>query len=317
MRPSHAPVSIGPMSNVFSRILVGIDNSETAQAALAFGVRLAREHDGELVLAHAVDWMRIVSEVVSSGAVVDTTPVVEELKADGRDQLERSAAEAKRHGVDAQMCALEGDPATGILEAAADAHCSLIVMGTHGRHGLNRLFLGSTAEAVLRASVLPVLIVRADSKQAGAERRCFERIVAGIDESEPSQAALRTVLDLPAADCRQVDFYTVSRSDVDAREQAARVIGKAVAAAHLRGIAAKGHVVGGDPKEALLALTQHSDADLMVLGTHGRGGLERFFVGSVAENVVRNSPLPVLVVRTRESVPLTNVLLTNAAVSQA
>lgn len=305
------------MSNVFSRILVGIDDSEAAQTALSFGVRLAREHEGELILANAVDWMPIISEAVSSGAIVDTTSIVEDLKAAGREQLERALADAKRQGVAARMCACEGEPATRILETAADAKCSLIVMGTHGRHGLQRLFLGSTAEAVLRGSALPVLMVRAGSKRPDARRRCFERIAVGIDESEPSQAALQTAVELATVDRCAIDFYSVARSDVDARQQAMRVIGKAVAAANARGIAAKGHVVGGDPKEALLARAQQSEADLIVLGSHGRRGLERFFIGSVAEHVVRSSPLPVLVVRTRESVPLTAALVANAAASPA
>jgi len=285
------------MSNVFSRILVGIDDSEAAQAALSFGVRLAREHAGELLLANVVNWMPIISEAVSSGAIVDTTSIVEDLKAAGRDQLDRAVADAKRHGVDARTRVAEGEPATQILATAADAKCSLIVMGTHGRQGLNRLFLGSTAEAVLRESTVPVLMVRAGSKQPDAGRRCFERIAVGIDESEPSQAALQTVLDLATADRCSVDFYSVARSDVDARQQAMRVIGIAVAAANGRGMAAKSHVVAGDPKEALLARAQQSEADLIVLGSHGRRGLERFFIGSVAEHVVRQSPIPVLVVR--------------------
>jgi nucleotide-binding universal stress UspA family protein len=233
------------MSNIFSRILVGIDDSAAAQAALAFGVRLTREHEGELFLAHSVNWMPIVAETVATGAIVDTTPIVEELKADGQDQLDRAVAEAKRHGIDARTYACEGEPATRILEAAADAKCSLIVIGTHGRNGLNRLLLGSTAEAVLRGSTLPVLMVHADSKQADAGRRCFERIAVGLDGSDPSQAALQIVLDLAVADHCAVDFYSVARPDVDARQQAVRVIGRAVAAANAHGVAAKGHVVGG------------------------------------------------------------------------
>ncbi|HEV8021324.1 MAG TPA: universal stress protein, partial [Candidatus Lustribacter sp.] len=60
-----------------------------------------------------------------------------------------------------------------------------------------------------------------------------------------------------------------------------------------------------------------SDADLIVLGSHGRQGLERFFIGSVAEHVVRNSPLPVLVVRTNESVPDAETVMTNSAAAPA
>jgi nucleotide-binding universal stress UspA family protein len=69
-------------------------------------------------------------------------------------------------------------------------------------------------------------------------------------------------------------------------------------------------VIGGNPGEALITAAQQRSADLIVVGSHGRHGLQRLFLGSVAEHVVRNAPMPVLVVRTRESVPLASARTT-------
>ena len=217
------------MSNIFSRIIVGVDDSEASKQAVEFAARLAREHDGDLILCHSVNWLPVITGMVSSGAVVDTAPIVEELKEDGKDELDRAASRARTFGVVARCLEAEGDPAGRLLEAANDAHCSLIVMGTHGRQGLDRLFVGSTTEAVLRGSTIPVLTLRAGAKQAIASRRCFERIAVGIDDSEPSDAAVQAVLGLPSDDCREVYFYSVAGANGAAGDKAERVVAKAIA----------------------------------------------------------------------------------------
>jgi nucleotide-binding universal stress UspA family protein len=268
---------------------------------LALATRLAGEHGGQLIISHSVNWLPVVTQIASSGAIMDPTPVVDDLKAEGEALLDRAIDTAKRAGVEAQRQSLEGEPAQNILEHAAEAKCSLIVMGTHGRGGLERLFVGSTTEAVLRGSAIPVLTVGAGPTFA-AVKHCIERIVAGIDASEPSDAAIQTILELPAEDRKHVAFYSIAAAGEDAQEQAHRVVAKAVGLADARGISAKGHVIGGNPDEALIAVAQQQGADLIVVGSHGRHGLHRLFLGSVAEGIVRKSPLPVLVVRTREEV---------------
>jgi nucleotide-binding universal stress UspA family protein len=262
-------------------------------------VRLAREHGGELILCNSVDWLPIVSETASTGEMIDTAPIVDELKAGGVALLHRAAEVAASSGIVAQKRALEGEPARQVLETALDAKCTLIVIGTHDRHGLDHLFVGSTTAGVLRASMIPVLTVRSNVRPAAETRRCFERILVGIDESEPTEAAIQTVLDLPAEDRAYVSFYSVAAAGSDAHEQALRVVGKAVAAAEGRGVSAKGHVVQGEPSAALTAAAQSEAADLIVLGSHGRRGFQHLFLGSVAEHVVRSAAIPVLVIRSR------------------
>jgi nucleotide-binding universal stress UspA family protein len=143
------------MSNVFSRILVGIDDSEASTKAVTFAARLSSEHGGQLIIAHSVNWLPVMTQIAASGAIIDSTLVIDDLKAEGEALLDRAVNAAKRCGADAQRRALEGEPAQSILAQAAEAKCSLIVMGTHGRKGLERLFVGSTTEAVLRGSTIP------------------------------------------------------------------------------------------------------------------------------------------------------------------
>jgi nucleotide-binding universal stress UspA family protein len=298
-------------SSLYSRIIVGVDDSEPSKEAVALAARLASEHGGALVLVHSVDWLPLIAELESSGAIVDPTPVVDGLKEQGRALLAQAAAAAKRSGIEAKRCAMEGDPAENLLREATASECSLIVLGTHGRRGVGRLLIGSTTEAVLRGSDLPVLTIRPGETTAAGTRRCFERVVVGIDDSEPSDAAVATVCALPAGELRRVVFCSVAGVAIvigdrtyheaamdDFNKEAQRVVERAVAAARAHGIAAEGRVLDGNTEHAVIAAAVQEQADLIVLGSHGRRGMRRFFLGSVAEAIVRTAPVPVLVVRT-------------------
>ncbi len=296
------------MRNLFSRILVGVDDSDPSQHAIAFAARLAREHDGQLLVCHSVDWLPIVSNAVSSGAVVDTTPIIDSLKEDGAKLLAQAEATAKRFGVVAERHALEGNAAAGLLQLIVDAGCSLIVMGTHGRRGLGRLYIGSTTEEVLRGSTIPVLTLRSETTTNEA-RRCIKRVLVGLDDSEASDAALDVVLNLPAEDRQQVLFYSVVDIDtqvgivrsptVEAYEyaQAKNIVDGALASARALGLDARGYAVEGRPDDVIVDAAKEAAADLIVVGSHGRRGIRRFFLGSVAERIVRTATVPVLVVR--------------------
>ena len=163
---------------------------------------------------------------------------------------------------------------------------------------------------MLRGSTIPVLAVRAGLKRAAKAGRCFEHIVVGIDDAEPSDAALTAVLNFPAEDRRRVQLYGVAGSALviggpgyhdavmdELREQTEHVVDAAVAKASAHGVVAEGHVVDGNAEAALVAAAIENEADLIVLGSHGRRGLRRLFLGSVAEAVVETATVPVLVVR--------------------
>lgn len=292
------------MSNVFSRILVGIDGSDASNEAATLAARLACEQRSHLIFCHSVNWAPVLADMVSSGTMFGAAPIVDDLKQAGEELLDRARDTAMRVGVEAETRMVENEPAQRILELATDEKCSLIVMGTHGRQGLQRLVLGSITEAVLRESTIPVLTVHAGMKHAETSHRCFESIVVGIDESEPSDAAIQTVLELPANERRRVLFCSAADISNDARERAQRVLGKAIGLARARDISVRGLVISGTPHEALLIVAQQEGADIIVLGSHGRRGFQRLFLGSVAESIVRTAPLPVLVVRIQERVPV-------------
>jgi nucleotide-binding universal stress UspA family protein len=295
--------------SIFSHILVGTDGSEAADEAVDFAARLAHEHDGELILCYAVNWLPPVANAADAGSMIDPAPILAELRAAGEAYIDRAARRAKAAGVAPQHRVVEGAAAPSILDLARDEGCTLIVMATHGRAGLEHFFVGSTTEAVLRGSTIPVLTIRA-GKHTARPGRCFERIIVGIDDSEPSDAALATVVDFPAEDRRHVLLCGVAGSAFvvggreyrqaaidELHEETERVVETALATAGKRGRSFEVRVVDGRTAPALIAAAEQEKADLIVLGSHGRRGLRRLFLGSVAENVVQSASIPVLVVR--------------------
>ena len=297
------------MNELFSRIAVGVDGSEPSKYAVAYAARLARDHQGTLLLFHAVNWLPTVSEAASAGVLIDTNAIIEGLKEAGEMLLDEAVLEAKRFGVDAERHAREGEPATALLRFVNDAGCGLIVMGTHGRRGFGRLFLGSTTEAVLRRSTIPVLTLHSQTPAADEVRRCLGRVLVAIDDSEPSDAAVEVALGLPAQDRNELLFYSVVDIDipvgiaytaaVEAEKfaDANGAVERAVASALAKNIVVRGYTVEGRPDDTIVAAAKEEAVDLIVLGSHGRRGLRRFFLGSVAEAVVRSATVPVLVVR--------------------
>lgn len=297
----HAPIeSQTTVNNLFSRILVAIDDSQPSRAAASLGARLAREHACQLIFGHVVNWLPIIAELESTGAIIDPQPTIDCMREHGRAVLAGAANLITRFGIAAQPRLLEGEAADCITALAVQAKCGLIVMGTHGRNGLGSLLLGSTTHAVLRTTMLPVLTVRPEMDVAGERRRCFERIIIGADDSEPAAAALHTVFDLPPADRPNVLICSIADTS-GAVAQAQRTVDRTVASARAHDISVESRVAQGNTSSTLVAVAKEWQADLIVLGSHGRRGFDRFLFGSVAETVVRTAPVPVLIVRTAGS----------------
>lgn len=145
---------------VYKRILVPVDGSSTSMAGLNEALRLARDQKAKLKLIHIVDELMIFS---SSEAGMNIEPIIESMKRGGKRILDRAAKLAAARGIRPETELWEnatGRVAEVLIGRAKRWRADLIVMGTHGRRGVNRLVLGSDAELVVRNSPVPVLLVR-------------------------------------------------------------------------------------------------------------------------------------------------------------
>jgi nucleotide-binding universal stress UspA family protein len=158
------------------RILVPMDGSKMAERALRVAARLARTEQAELLLLHVIGDFPTLRELVSALAIDELQA---QRCAEAEAMLERAAARVDHVG-SVVVRAATTNVAECIVREARLARCGLIVMGTHGRSGLSRLLLGSTAEAVARSSKVPVLLVPQGAR-AAAPRRPASRPTADAE----------------------------------------------------------------------------------------------------------------------------------------
>jgi nucleotide-binding universal stress UspA family protein len=153
---------------VYQRILVAVDGSETSSLALDHAVQLAKDQRARLCVTHVVEALRYMASSANAYPF-DPTPVLESLREDGRQLLLAAESKARAAGVEVEAALLEERDleqrvATIVLAQAQHWDADLIVLGTHGRRGFDRLFLGSAAETLVRLATLPVLLIRAKPK---------------------------------------------------------------------------------------------------------------------------------------------------------
>ena len=147
--------------SVFRSLLVPIDGSDPSNAACTLGVRLAGDTGASLIFLNVVESDKIIASVMPGQGLADPTPAIESLRLAGAAMLKDAGATAAASGVKATSELLEGDCIETIVDYATSHAVDLIVIGSHGRSGLQRLMLGSVAEGVLRHSTVPVLVTKA------------------------------------------------------------------------------------------------------------------------------------------------------------
>jgi nucleotide-binding universal stress UspA family protein len=288
------------MATIFRKILCPVDFSDNSIAALGQAAKLARKDDALLYLMH-VEFVPMSNPAeLADYVTLSTEPGKLRLEPIARKYLAKV-----RH----QLVVQFGWPAEVIEKAAQDLDVDLIVMATHGRTGITRLFLGSIAEHVVRASERSVL-----SFGPGTAIGALKNILCPVDFDPNSIAALNFGWRLAQKYRAAISLLHVVRlpfepSEVPIEpatpewEQDARGQLMKIAVENL-GAKAKYKLVvrRGDPAGAILEVEKELRPDLIVMATHGRTGLSHLVLGSVAERTVRESTVPVLTVRGRQSV---------------
>jgi nucleotide-binding universal stress UspA family protein len=290
----------------FQKILCATDFSAASQHAARLAMRLAGQ--GELVLVHA--WYMPLPAY--AGELVIPAPTVETLTQDAERSLAAAADELRRSGpARVTSKVVTGPPWQSIVDAASDPSIDLVVVGTHGRTGLSRVLLGSVAEKVVRHAPCSTLVVR-----PGNEPPPFQHVFVPTDHSEEARYALQLAAELVQPGGTGITLFHVLEMPVALTGEPMvpdlyRELGNRSAdsldreAADLRTrvnvpVATRARV-GRAGSETLAAIETDRTIDLVVTGSHGRTGLQRMLLGSVAEKVVRHARCPVLVARRRHA----------------
>lgn len=289
------------------KILCAIDFSSGSQQAMRMATRIATEKGAELVLFHA--WY--LPPLVYAGGPVAVPPgVLQDVYDDAKRNLDEVLREVGMLGLPRVSAKLvSGLPSAMIVSELEDPAYDLAVLGTHGRTGWSRVLLGSVAEKVVRHAPCSVLTVRPEG-----EIKPFTNILCPTDFSETAQQAadlvievvtpggkgvtLLHVLDLPVAFSGEPKVEGFVR-DLDTRaskaldEWAVRLRSKTTVPITTRAR------IGNPAAQTLEVLDEDPTIDLVVMGSHGRKGIARAILGSVAEKIVRHASCPVLVARGR------------------
>ncbi len=176
---------------MYRRILVPIDGSRTSMNGLKHAIALAKEQRARVTLLNVIDEAVLVTAMPDGAGAMMVPELIDSLKSEGMTALEKARQLVAAAGVesDAVQIASRGQPVSAvILRQAKRGKADLIVMGTHGRRGLNRLLLGSDAERVLREATVPVLLTRQQGRRAETGQRRTRRpgSTAGAKPDSPA-----------------------------------------------------------------------------------------------------------------------------------
>jgi len=296
-------------------IVVGIDFSNESEVALNQALEIARHNGAKLVLLHAG---AIPDEPL--GVPDSMAATVDAFKAELKDRLhkdrERLEELRERHdgqGAELANMVIEGFPDTAICDAVEELQADLVAVGTHGQTGLKRFLLGSVAERVVRLCATRVLVAR-----PGNDVYC--RILVPTDFSAGTDAVIEAALDVAGPEasidllfCWHLPLMASSYYAPAASQEAVvgpirdGIIQAAEEKAHEliakykdRGVKMTFSTVQAPPAYGIQEKAEDTRYDLIVMGSHGRRGVRRWLLGSVAEVTVRHAPCSVLVVHAGE-----------------
>lgn len=295
----------------FEHILCPVDSSESSTRSLAHAAALARWYESQLTVLHVVptfDPVQVRAELGAPVQIVNPVPR-EEVLGEMRQLLQAAGFSG-----DANLVAEAGDASTTIVDQALKTRADLIVIGTYGRRGFKRLLLGSVTETVLHEAPCPVLTVSPHTAATSSDVVTFKRILCPVDFSPSALQALGFALDL----ARQagglvtllhvVEWLPEDEPPASAHFNVPEFRGRMVddARQRLRSLVAGESrswceiddvIVSGRAHREILRAAEARSADLIVMGSQGRGGVGLALFGSTTQQVVRSAACPVLTVR--------------------
>ena len=297
------------------RILVPLDGSPFAEQSIPYAAAIAG-NDETIIFLHVAPGAEPIRDMV--GRISLQSNEVKNVEFErSQDELEAAAARWTRVFVtEPRIEIVEGDPATEIINAAGRFECNLIVAASHGRGAVARLAFGSVADKLARSSMVPVMLVRPSDANVEIAKPNISRIVVPYDGSDLAAEALPVAAELaqrlaigvhliqainpasmmtlatPMEPAYPVELYDELISEVET--DAKKSLEDAKSQLSAGGLKVSYELVEGTPIDAITDRVQSND--VIVMSSHGRSGIKRWLLGSVAEKLVREGQVPVVLV---------------------
>jgi nucleotide-binding universal stress UspA family protein len=317
---------------MYKRVLVPLDGSAIAMQVLPYAKLMAKSSGATIELLQALtgypsELLKQVSHGYVGGdglpsypPLIDVwTSIKDRTRCDVKAKLEAVAAPLRVEGFKVETTAAQNDAVGAILVAADQDPDTLITISTHGRSGVGRWVLGRVTDKVVRHATHPTLVVRSREGQVTPATPKLERIILPLDGSEMSSSAIPYAVDLAKAlgvgitlvrsisplayGDAFVDYNPSVYDDLTAEIQTdvSDYLAQKAGEIKCMGISdVTGQGIDGHPATAILDEVGDYGDRIVVMATHGRAGIGRWVLGSVADRVMRHSPGPVLMVRPRE-----------------
>jgi len=286
-------------------ILVPLDGSGEAESVLPYLRDLAPKFDSRV-------------HILGVGIGIKTRRVNRLLE----DYTKRIASSLQSDNIKAEPVIRYGIAADKILDFTVEKEADLIIMATHGRSGITRWWMGSVAEKVISEAIAPVLLVRSKrpTKTGTVGKLHFlHKILAPLDGSDIGEAALAYAETLAIKSRASVDLLQIIsppgtveasllggpdwRKFIKAMQDAGENYLKSISARlNGNGVKSTYEVVTGDPADKIVEYAEDKKISLIAMSTHGRTGLARWVLGSVADKVLHSARIPILLVRSPKMV---------------
>lgn len=299
---------------MYTRILIPLDGSKTAEQVLPYARTLANKLKVPLELMGVIDIAEFAAHISAEKARY-LERIIEQGERSSMEYLKGIAN--KFPGLTVNCTVEKGTAAENIIDKAAGDKGTLITMATHGRSGINRFVLGSVAEKVLRATNNPLLLVRAADGAAPGEEARLTSVIVPLDGSELAESVLPAVTELakklgleivlfrafniPYGVYAGADGYYAMNFDqliADIKDEATAYLEKKTEEIKGKGFEKISFLVKeGLSADEIISIGRQTPDNLIAMCTHGRSGVKRWVLGSVTETVVRHCGDPVLVIR--------------------
>lgn len=296
------------MTLTVDTILFPTDFSDVAEGAFAHAAHLALQYNATIHVFNVVG-----PEADESANPMDFLPVQPAEGAPDQEAVQHMDVQTvtqERGTVPVVYAQTDSpSPSDAIVTRAQEQDVDLVVMGTRGRRGMDRLLSGSVSEEVVRRAPCPVFTVLAREDGAGP---VISRVLAPVDLSDQSELVLHHAAALAESYAAPIDLLHVveeaaypnvygldplTPSTPNVQDRAREALETLASKLDLRTDPVNVHVLAGNAARDVVEFAEDQAADLIVMATHGRTGLERFLIGSVAEKVVRRAPCPVFTLK--------------------
>lgn len=296
-----------------AQIVIPLDGSPLAEQALPCAVTLGQGLPATLVLLHVVSIPSLTEEILHE-TELNLANLIEQLDERANDYLRSVADRLEEGGLHVQQVVRHGLPAEAIIDYAERPEVELIVMSTHGYSGIRRWMHGSVAEHVLQSARAPLLLIRAREGEKGAPQASCQRILVPLDGSEVAEQVLPPATAIAQAFDAEIVLFQVPIVYVvdsligewqlpiqgnfetaipDGQAYLNRVAGRL----EEQGVNVNTAMEIGAVAESIIEYADSNRIDLVAMCTHGRTGMGRWTLGSVADRVLRAGTIPILLVR--------------------